>query len=57
MAAPVALTVDCPVCGGLIGWNRKIIPGPVSEGTALFTLSVTLDDLSARRHRRCGITP
>jgi hypothetical protein len=51
MAAPAPLTADCPVCGGLIGWNVTTAP---SRAPAVL---VTLDDLSARRHRGCGILP
>jgi hypothetical protein len=50
MAAAAPLTVPCPVCGGLIGWN----PAPATTpGTA----RLVLDDLSPRRHAGCGILP
>jgi hypothetical protein len=52
------MTAACPVCGGLIGWNRAIVPAPPQgTGTAPFVVLLTLDDLSPRRHRGCGIMP
>lgn len=46
------LTITCPVCGQLLGWNRVV----TAEGGHVLVRH-ELDDLSRRRHRACAITP